>query len=95
MNLYILVLRINDDLADQNLNSVALIANRRSQTRKLRNKAITWPDEEERKEIAVEIQREFQFPNCVGFMDGTLLFFAQKPAIHDAPDYSGRQILVS
>jgi len=52
---------------------------------------ITWPDEEERKEIADRIEAEFKFPNCIGLMDGTLVELAITPLSDDAADYNGRK----
>ena len=40
--------------------------------RNLKDRAYTWPDEDERKEIARRIGEKFDWPNCVGIMDGTL-----------------------
>lgn len=50
-----------------------------------------WPDEEERDQIALEIDSEFDFPGCVGIADGTLFPLATKPQTGDAADYSGRK----
>ena len=61
----------------------------------LRDKYITWPDEDERKEIAERIERLFLFPNCVGLMDGTLCELALRPRAHDASDYHGRKYAYS
>jgi hypothetical protein len=59
--------------------------------RSLRDQAITWPDEEERQQISERVQRRHLFPNCVGFIDGTLFPLATAPQCKDAPDYSGRK----
>jgi DDE superfamily endonuclease len=53
--------------------------------------AIKWPDEEERQEISKRIQQDSFFPNCVGFIDGTLFPLAFCPSSKDTPDYSGRK----
>jgi hypothetical protein len=52
----------------------------------------SWPDEDERKEIAKCFYRDFGFPNCVGIADGTLFPFAFRPETDDAPDYKGRKL---
>ena len=59
--------------------------------RNLKNRAYTWPDEDERKEIALRIGEKFDWPNCIGIMDGTLFPLAFEPETEDAPDYSGRK----
>ena len=61
----------------------------------LRHQYITWPDEEERKQIARRIEKEFHLPNCVGFMDGTLLPLGIAPSSDDAADYHGRKFQYS
>jgi len=40
--------------------------------RSLRHRAVTWPDEGERKEIAGRFLSEYNWPHCVGLADGTL-----------------------
>jgi hypothetical protein len=62
--------------------------------RSLLDKAITCPDEEERQQIADRIQQRHLFPNCVGFINGTLFPLANSPQSIDAPDYSGRNMLI-
>lgn len=57
----------------------------------LRNQVITWPDEAERQEISHRILEKYQFPNCVGLIDGTLFPLSSQPQTVDAPDYSGRK----
>ena len=52
---------------------------------------IRWPDEDERTEIAREIQQLYHFPHCVAIVDGTLFPLAFEPYTMDAPDYSGRK----
>jgi len=51
----------------------------------------TWPDAEERCELAKLGEIESDFPNCVGIADGTLFPLAFEPEVSDAPDYSGRK----
>jgi hypothetical protein len=58
----------------------------------LRNIAIVWPDEEERKEIARRMHAKFDWPNLVFIADGTLFPFATKPQLEDAADYKGRKL---
>ena len=53
----------------------------------LRNIAIVWPDEEERKEIARRMHAKLDWPNLVFIADGTLFPFATKPQLED--DYKG------
>ncbi|KAL7458591.1 hypothetical protein ACHAWC_010180 [Mediolabrus comicus] len=50
-----------------------------------------WPDENERREIAAFYKREFDLPNCVAVMDGTLLPLEFEPQTRDAGDYHGRK----
>ena len=40
---------------------------------KLESSTVTWPDQVERKTIAQRIKSKFDFVNCVGMVDGTLL----------------------
>ena len=57
----------------------------------IRDEYIKWPTENERKQIALRIEREFLLPNCIGLMDGTLLPLGIAPSCSDAADYSGRK----
>ena len=57
----------------------------------LRKEYIRWPNEDERKEISDRIECKFHFPNCIGFMDGTLFPLALEPSSDDAADYHGRK----
>jgi hypothetical protein len=57
----------------------------------LHDKAIVWPNARERKRIAKRIEKEHQWKNCVGFMDGSLFPLRVKPQRSDAADYSGRK----
>ena len=57
----------------------------------LRGTYYTWPDAEERRELAKLGEIESDFPNCVGIADGTLFPLAFEPEVTDAPDYSGRK----
>ena len=49
-----------------------------------------WPLTEERKQISKQIMSKFNFPNCVGCLDGTLNPLAYEPQCWDASDHSGR-----
>jgi hypothetical protein len=59
--------------------------------RQLRERAIQWPSTQERLLISQRIHNQFALPNCVGFIDGTLLPLTYTPTTHDAPDYYGRK----
>jgi len=59
--------------------------------RSLSAEYINWPDQEERRTIAREIQVLYDFPHCVAIADGTLFPLAFEPQTEDAPDYSGRK----
>ena len=60
--------------------------------RNKREQLISWPDEQERKEIARRIQDLSGLPNCIGIVDGTLFPLAFRPRTVDAPDYKGRRL---
>ena len=47
-----------------------------------------WPDDLERRTMSIAIQKKWFFPNCVGFMDGTLLPLEFKPKLHGETYYS-------
>ena len=55
----------------------------------IRDEYIKWPTENEWKQIAQRIEREFLLPNCIGLMDGTLLPLGIAPSCSNAADYSG------
>ena len=40
----------------------------------MREEYIYWPDVNERKRISRRIEEIYHMPNCVGLMDGTLLY---------------------
>ena len=63
--------------------------------RSLRDKAINWPNEEERKEIAKRVMLKYNLPNCIAVADGTLFPLTYEPQAVDAPDYKGRKYLYS
>lgn len=57
------------------------------------DKYYNWPDDTERKEISNEIYQKYGFPNCLGFIDGTLFPLFFKPRRNDFGDYNGRKFL--
>lgn len=58
-----------------------------------RDDFVSWPDEDERKDIARRIEDLTSLPNCVGIVDGTLFPLAFRPQTADAADYKGRKHL--
>ena len=50
----------------------------------------TWPDQFEKRDIARRIQEKFDFPNSVGFIDGSLIPFFDTPTL-DARDWFCRK----
>lgn len=50
-----------------------------------------WPDEDERKKVAVWFRENFNLHNCVGVIDGTLFPLEFRPETEDAADYHGRK----
>jgi len=59
--------------------------------RSLREEAISWPDEEERVEIAQRVRGKFEWWNCIAVADGTLFPLTSEPECEDASDYHGRK----
>jgi len=55
----------------------------------IRHQWICWPDEERRREIS-EVMALEGFPGCIGFVDGTTIPLAQKPA-KDGETYYDRK----
>ena len=51
--------------------------------RELKDKYLCWPTEEERREPSSRIKILYVFPNCVGIVDGTLIFLDEAP-LNDA-----------
>jgi len=47
----------------------------------VKNEWIQWPDEQRRQEISDVLSLE-GFPGCIGFVDGTTIPLAQKPALN-------------
>jgi hypothetical protein len=52
---------------------------------------LNWPVEGERNEISRRFKDDYDWPNCVGVVDGTLLPLAFPPETDDAPDFFGRK----
>ena len=48
----------------------------------LESQTYYWPTPEERSAISYRIKEKWLFPNCIGFMDGTLLPLATRPLLH-------------
>jgi DDE superfamily endonuclease len=48
----------------------------------LEDRTYYWPNSEERKQLSNRIRDTYLFPNCVGFIDGTLLPLATRPLLH-------------
>ncbi len=59
--------------------------------RSLGLEAICWPNEDERKDIAKRIFNEYDWINCIGVADGTLIPLTYAPQSKDSPDYHGRK----
>ena len=49
---------------------------------------IFWPDVTEKKAIRKRILQQSAFPNCLGFVDGTLIVLANKPNLEGADYFS-------
>jgi hypothetical protein len=62
-----------------------------SALRCLRERAIRWPDQAERVEIALRIRNKYHWLNVCGFADGTLLPLCYEPQSKDSADYKGRK----
>jgi hypothetical protein len=48
---------------------------------------ISWPDERERRKLAGQTGRQSAFPDCVGFIDGTVFPLEYKSGLPDAVDF--------
>jgi DDE superfamily endonuclease len=57
----------------------------------MRSKYYSWPDVNERKQLAVDFKRHFDLPNGFMVVDGTTFRLMIRPRREDAPDYSGRK----
>lgn len=47
--------------------------------RSLKKKYLAWPDEQARSEMKQRIKVQYGFQNCVGIIDGTLIFLQHRP----------------
>jgi len=56
----------------------------------LESDTVFWPEKDERSEIKHRIREESGFPQCIGFIDGTLFPLEYKPLI-DGEDYYSRK----
>lgn len=56
----------------------------------LETRVVTWPDSSERAQISRRIRTTTGFPACIGFVDGTLFVFQDKPE-RDGVDYYSRK----
>jgi hypothetical protein len=56
----------------------------------LQSDVVSWPDADERREISSRIKSKYGFPNCIGFLDGTLFPLAFKPTLY-GEDYHTRK----
>ncbi|ETI30452.1 hypothetical protein F443_22426 [Phytophthora nicotianae P1569] len=57
----------------------------------LRENVIAWPTDTKRRELSSRIKQRWKFPNCVGFVDGTLLPLEFKPRLF-GEDYFSRKM---
>jgi hypothetical protein len=51
----------------------------------------SWPDVDERRQLAQDFKKEFHLPNAILLVDGTTFQLMQRPKRQDAADYSGRK----
>ena len=51
---------------------------------------VCWPSSAEKTIIKKRIENQSEFPNCLGFVDGTLAVLESRPSLHGS-DYSGRK----
>jgi hypothetical protein len=63
--------------------------------RSLRNQVITWPNRQERVQIARRFRNKYDFINLIAIADGTLFPLTYQPESDDAPDYHGRKFAYS
>jgi hypothetical protein len=63
--------------------------------RSLHDKAVYWPDEDERAHIVRRIGSRYEWYNCIAIADGTLFPLTYEPQSEDAPDYHGRKFAYS
>jgi len=57
----------------------------------LKDEVVTWPNNQERREISKRLEEPTGLPNCIAIMDGSLFPIAFEPETEDAPDYKGRK----
>lgn len=57
----------------------------------MRARYYTWPDADERKELAKQFKKNYKLPNAILVVDGTTFPLMQRPNREDAADYSGRK----
>ncbi len=53
----------------------------------LEHEVVYWPDDSERKYICDRIQEKYGFPNCVSFVNGTILPLELKPSLYGEEYY--------
>ena len=58
----------------------------------MKEEYLNWPDSQEREELAQQIQSKYGWPNCIGYLDGTLFPLYFKPQTSDCGDYFGRKL---
>jgi hypothetical protein len=51
----------------------------------------TWPDAQERRDLARDFKKDYHLPNAILLVDGTTFRLMQRPMRQDAADYSGRK----
>ena len=54
----------------------------------LRDEFVKWPNNLERRAMSTRIQIRYSFPDCLGFIDGTLFPLAFKPKVHGEDYYT-------
>jgi hypothetical protein len=57
---------------------------------KHKNDTVFWPESDKREEIKEQIKNKYGFPNCLGYIDGTLLPLETKPR-HYGEEYFCRK----
>jgi hypothetical protein len=60
----------------------------------LESEVISWPDVDERREISSRIKSKYGFPNCIGFLDGTLFPLAHGEVYHTRKGFYGFHCLM-
>lgn len=59
--------------------------------RSFRDRVITWPNRQERVQIARRFREKYDFINVIAVADGTLFPLTYAPESDDSPDYHGRK----